>query len=146
MGWVWVGWGTDDVSGERKPGDRETRAEGGSIGEGRGRDSLPTARLSPLPFPLILHSPREESRWHGVNVRKRPTFLRLSSSPVVWSGPLLSLAVHSLILSLHQVLQLQPCNTLNLLSVGSSRRLSGSFFLGSTFHLLLTSLDYWHFT
>lgn len=30
----------------------------------------------------------------------------------------LSLAVHSLILSLHQVLQLQPCNTLNLLSVG----------------------------
>lgn len=36
----------------------------------------------------------EESRWHGVNVRKRPTFLRLSSSPVVWSGPLLSLASH----------------------------------------------------
>ena len=32
----------------------------------------------------------------------------------------------SLHLSLHQVLQLQPCNTLNLLSVGSSRRLSGS--------------------
>ena len=32
---------------KRRPGDRETRAEGGSIGEGRGRDSLPTARLSP---------------------------------------------------------------------------------------------------
>ena len=52
---------------------------------------------------------------------------RYQPSPILLLGPPFTpFGLLSLHLSLHQVLQLQPCNTLNLLSLRSSRRLSGS--------------------
>ena len=130
----------------KEPGARHVWKTCDSLSAGsRILGSFPLISLSP-PSPTG-RSPAPKERWRRGDKAMRHTAQRIIVPPVfrgsyVVSSSRLCFPVpsHSLHLSLHQVLQLQPCNTLNLLSLSLLFPVPSRRFLSPLSRSLLTSL------